>query len=99
MNFDRGVQSWLSPIVLIPHLFRLDGTIKFRNDYSPSSIRHLDLTSGIRARSLICGLHRPKRMVTYGLDVECDTHIFYGTHYVRWKHHMLDHFRDLGRKA
>ena len=27
------------------------------------------------------------------------THIFLGTHYARWKRHMLDHFRDLGPKA
>ena len=27
------------------------------------------------------------------------THIFDGTHYARWKHHMLGHFRDLGPKA
>ena len=38
------------PIVLIPYLFRLAGTIKFRNDYSPPSSRHLDPTkvSGVR---------------------------------------------------
>ena len=33
--------------------------------------RHLDPTIGIGARSLICGLPRTERMVTYGLDVEC----------------------------
>ena len=71
------------PIVLIPHLFRLASTIKFRKDYSPPSSRHLDPTSGIGARSLICGLYRPKRMVNFGLEVVCDSHIFDGTHYAR----------------
>ena len=37
-------------------------------------------------------------MATSGLDVECDTYIFYGTHFARWKHHMLDHFRAKGPK-
>jgi len=41
----------------------------------PPLVHHLDPTCGIRARSLICGLHRPERMVAYGLDVECP-HIF-----------------------
>ena len=41
----------------------------------PPLVRHLDPTSGIKARSLICGLHRPERMATYGLDIECP-HIF-----------------------
>ena len=78
-------------------MFRLDGTIKFRNDYSPSSIRHLDLTSGIKARSLIYGLHRPERMASSGLD-DCDTYIFDGTHFAWWKHHMIDHIRAKGPK-
>ena len=38
-------------------------------------------------------------MANFGLEVVCDTHIFYGTQYARWKRHMLDHFRDLGPKA
>ena len=38
-------------------------------------------------------------MENFRLDVVCDTHIFYGTHYARWKRHMLDHFRELGPKA
>ena len=63
------------PIVLILHLFRLVNVINFRNDYSPPLVRHLDLTSGIGARSLICGLHPPERMASSGLDV-CETHIF-----------------------
>ena len=65
----------------------------------PPLVRHLNLSIGIRAKSLICGLHRPKRMANFGLEVVCDTHIFYGTHYARWKRHMLDHFHDLGPKA
>jgi hypothetical protein len=36
-------------------------------------------------------------MATSGLDC-CDTHIFDGTHFARWKHHMLDHFRAKGPK-
>ena len=31
-------------------------------------------------------------MENFGLD-ECDTHMFDGTHFARWKHHMLDHIR------
>ena len=85
------------PIILIPHLFRLGGVIKFRKDYSPPLVRHLDPTSGIRARSLICGLHRPKRMASNGLDV-CEAHIFDGTNLALWKNHMLDHFRAKGPK-
>jgi hypothetical protein len=40
-------------------------------------------------------------MVTSGLDDAClsDTHIFDGTHFSRWKHHMLDHFRAMGPKV
>ena len=34
-------------------------------------------------------------MAAYGLDVDCP-HIFDGTHYAWWKHHMLDDFCDLG---
>ena len=40
-------------------------------------------------------------MASRGLDeIEnmCDIYIFYGTHFARWKHHMLDHFRELGPK-
>ena len=33
------------------------------------------------------------------LEVVCDSHIFDGTHYARWKRHMLHHFRELGPKA
>ncbi|TVU48738.1 hypothetical protein EJB05_00009, partial [Eragrostis curvula] len=29
----------------------------------------------------------------------CDTHVFDGTHFSRWKHHMLDHFRAMGPKV
>ena len=36
-------------------------------------------------------------MASSGID-ECDTHIFDGTHFARWKHHMLDHFRAKGPK-
>ena len=36
--------------------------------------------------------------MNFGLEVVCDSHIFDGTHYARWKHHMLDHFRALGSK-
>ena len=36
-------------------------------------------------------------MATYGLDVECP-YTFDGTHFARWKHHMLDHFRSMGPK-
>jgi hypothetical protein len=36
-------------------------------------------------------------MAAYGLD-DCVEHIFDGTHYARWKNHMLDHFRALGPK-
>ena len=68
------------PISLIPYLFRSAGAINFRKDYSPPLVRHLDPTSGIRARSLICGLHRPERMVAYELDVEYP-YTFYGTHF------------------
>ena len=35
--------------------------------------------------------------MTYGLDVDCP-HIFDGTYFARWKHHMLDYFRAMGRK-
>ena len=38
-------------------------------------------------------------MVNFELEVVCDSHIFDGTHYAWWKHHMLDHFRELGPKA
>ena len=38
-------------------------------------------------------------MANFGLEVVYDSHIFYGTHYARWKRHMLDHFRELGPKA
>ena len=38
-------------------------------------------------------------MANFGLEVVCDSHIFYGTHYARWKRHMLDHFCDLSPKA
>ena len=36
-------------------------------------------------------------MASSGLD-DCDTHIFYGTHFARCKHHMLDHIRAKGPK-
>ena len=71
-------------IVLIPHLFRLASAINFRKNYSPPLVRHLDPSIGIRERSLICGLHRPKRMAAYGLDVECP-YTFDGTHFAWWK--------------
>ena len=58
----------------------------------PPLVRHLDPTRGIRARSLICSLYRPERMVTYGLDVDCP-HIFYGTHFARWKNRMICNFK------
>ena len=64
------------PIVLIPYLFRLAGVIKFRTMH-PSLVRHLDLTSVIGARSLICGLHRPERMASSGLV----RYIFDGTNF------------------
>ena len=38
-------------------------------------------------------------MANFGLEVVCDTHIFDGTHYARWKRYMLDHFREFGPKA
>ena len=63
------------PIVLFLHLFRLAGAFNFRNDYSPPLVCHLDLSSAIGARSLICGLHRSERIASSGLDV-CETHIF-----------------------
>jgi hypothetical protein len=37
-------------------------------------------------------------MANFGLDIVCDTHIFYGKHFARWKHHMLDHFCVMGPK-
>ena len=80
------------PIVLIPYLFRLAGVIKFRKDYSPPLVCHLEPTRGIKDRSLIYGLHRPERMTTYGLDVDCP-HIFYGTHFARWKILMICNFK------
>ena len=85
------------PIVLIPHLFRLSDMINFRKDYLPPLVHHLDPTSGIKAKSLICGLHQPERMASSGLD-DCDTHFFYGTYFARWKHHMIDHIRVKGPK-
>ena len=85
------------PIVLILPLFRLADAINFRKDYSPPLVRYLDPTCGIRVRSLICGLHRPERMASNGLDV-CEVHIFDGTNFVLWKNHMLDHFRAKGPK-
>ena len=36
-------------------------------------------------------------MAISGID-DCDTHIFDGTHFARWKNHMLDHFRAKGPK-
>ena len=63
----------------------------------PPLVCHLDPTSGIRARSLICGLHQPERMASSWLDV-CETHIFYGTNFAHWKNHMLDHFCAKGPK-
>ena len=45
----------------------------------PPLVYHLDPTRGIGARSLIYGLHRPKRMASYGLDVDCP-HIFFMAH-------------------
>jgi hypothetical protein len=36
-------------------------------------------------------------MASSGID-ECDTHIFDGTHFAWWKHHMLDHFCEKGPK-
>ena len=63
----------------------------------PPLVRHLDLSIGIRARSLICGLHGPERMASSGLDVY-ETHIFYATNFALWKNHMLDHFHAKGSK-
>ena len=80
------------PIVIIPHLFWLADAINFRKDYSPPLVRHLDLTSGIVARSLICGLHRPERMAAYGVDVDCP-YTFDGTHFARWKNWMICNFK------
>jgi hypothetical protein len=67
------------PIVLIPYLFRLAGAINFRKDYSPSLVRYLDPTRGIRARSLICGLFQLERISNFRLDVICDTHFLWHT--------------------
>jgi hypothetical protein len=39
-----------------------------------------------------------RRKANFGIDVECDTHIFDGTHYAWWKLHMLDHFCAFGPK-
>jgi hypothetical protein len=36
-------------------------------------------------------------MVSSGTD-ECDTYFFDGTHFARWKHHIVDHFRAKGPK-
>ena len=67
--------------------------IKFKKGlFTPPLVRHLDPTSGIEARSLICGLHRPKRMATCGLDVDCP-YIFDGTHFARWKNWMICNFK------
>ena len=33
-------------------------------------------------------------MATYGLDVECP-HIFYGTHFARWKNWMICNFKSI----
>ena len=86
-------------IVLILHLFWLAGAIVFRKDYftPPRLVRHLDPSIGIGARSLICGLYRPERMASSGID-DCETHIFAGTNFALWKNHMLDHFRAKGPK-
>ena len=59
--------------------------------HRPSS-RYLDPKSGIRAKSLICGLYRPERMATYGPDVDCP-HIFDGTHFAPWKNWMTCNFK------
>ena len=75
------------PIVLFLLLFWLAGAFSFRKDYSPPLVRHLDPKCGIRAWSLIYGLHRPERMANYELDVECP-HIFEGTHFARWRNWM-----------
>jgi hypothetical protein len=80
-------------IVSIPHKFRLAGAISFRKDYSPplySATSILQVVS--EPRSLICGPYRPERMASYGLDVECP-HIFYGTHFARWKNWMTCNFK------
>ena len=79
-------------LVLILYLSRLADAFNFRKDYSPPLFRHLESTSGIEAWSLICGLHRPERMAISGLD-DCDSHIFGGTCFARWRNHMLHHFR------
>ena len=85
------------PLVLVPHLFWLASAINFRKDYSPPLVCHLAPTRGIRAWSLICGLHRLERMASSGI-VDCETYIFYGTNFALWKNHMLDHFRAKGPK-
>ena len=63
------------PIVLISHLFRLADTIKFRNDYSPPSSRHLDPTkvSGVRlVRDALTGLYWGLRCAKEGREVGMD---------------------------
>ena len=73
------------PLVLISHLFRLANVFIFlERSIHPPLVRDLDPIRGIGARSLTCGLHRPKRMATYGLDVECP-YTFDGTHFAQWK--------------
>ena len=64
------------------------------NRDTPPLVCHLDPTRGIRARSLICGLHRPKRMMAYGQDVECP-YTFDGTHFVWWKNWMTCNFKSI----
>ena len=52
------------PIILIPHLFRLAGVIKFRKDYSPPPlVRHLDPTVEVS------GPKRPHSRVEEETDV------------------------------
>ena len=81
------------PIVLIPHLFWLADTIKFRKDYSPSSSPPSLPYKWYQIPVLSFGcFNRPesKRMVTTrGYDVACDSHIFDSTHSAVWKHHKF----------
>ena len=85
------------PIILITHFFISRCDYFLERTIHPPLVCHLDPTSGIRARSLICGLHQPERMASSGLD-DCGTHIFYGTNFAHWKNHMLYYFCAKGPK-
>jgi hypothetical protein len=75
--------------------------ISFRKDYSPPLVRHLDPTSGIGAwfsHLVVLTDPRVSWMATKGLEVTCEPHIFYGTHFAQWKTCMSHYFHTIDAK-